>query len=325
MKKKLFLLLSIFAFFACEDNSKDDKGIQSDSSGNINDLSVIMDKDLWNGQVGETIRANFASPVDGLPQDEPLFSIHHMPPESFSGFVRRNRLFLRIEKGKPANIQVAKNAFAKPQTGIVVTGESNEEISQLIEENTDRIVDTFKKTELTEKQRRITKSVGDDSRLKEKLGVSLKFPSAYRYAKDEDGFFWIRRDITNGSMEILVYEVPLSTFESDTNVIGNIIEMRDSIGREHIPGRLEGGYMITEAAYAPYLFDSQIDGKFAYETRGTWEVSNDFMGGPFVNYAVRDEKNNRYLILEGFMFRPSAAKRDYMFELDAILKSAKIR
>jgi hypothetical protein len=118
--------------------------------------------------------------------------------------------------------------------------------------------------------------------------------------------------------------VPLNQIDRDTSVIANIIKMRDSIGKAYIHGGLEGRYMITEEAYAPYLFDSEIDGKFAYETKGTWEMKSAFMAGPFVNYAIRDSVNNRYIILEGFTFAPATAKRDNMFELEAILKSAKI-
>lgn len=310
---------------ACGDNSKEEKRILTDSSGNINNLSVILEQDLWRGEIGEAIRTNLAAPVDGLPQEEPLFTLRQMPPESFSGFMRKSRIFLNIIKGKPADIRIARDPYAKPQVGIFVTGETNEEIINLINENSERITKAFKEIELRERQRRIGKSLMDDSRIEEELGVSLDFPDAYRYAKDENGFFWIRKDIPNGSMEIFVYEVPLNKFESDTNVVANIIEMRDSIGKTFIPGPTEGTYMVTEAAYAPYLFNSEIDGKFAYETKGTWEVKGAFMGGPFINYAVRDEKNDRYVILEGSTFRPSAAKRDNMFELEAILKSAEIK
>ena len=31
------------------------------------------------------------------------------------------------------------------------------------------------------------------------------------------------------------------------------------------------------------------------ETRGTWEVKGDFMGGPFLNYLVEDKLNDRVL------------------------------
>lgn len=325
MNKIAILLLSLFVFTSCNDNPKEDQVVLTDSSGNINNLSVIIENDLWNGEVGEALRKVLAAPVDGLPQEEPLFSINQMPPEAFSGFVRKNRLFLRVQKGKEANIKVAENPYARPQKGILITGQTNEEIINQIEENSAEIVKTLKETEIKEKQRRIKKSLKDDSRLEEELGLSLKFPSAYRYAKDEDGFFWIRKDIQNGSMEILAYEVPRHVIEKDTNIIGNIIAMRDSIGKEHIPGPLDDTYMITEEAYAPYLFESQIDGKFAWETKGTWEVKNAFMAGPFLNYAVLDKENDRYLIIEGFTFAPSAGKRDHMQELEAILKSADIK
>ena len=324
MYKFSLLLVAVFTLFSC-DNGKENERILSTSSGNINNLSVIIENDLWQGEVGEAIREHLAAPVDGLPQEEPLFSMNQMPPEAFSGFTRKNRIFLKVEKGKPADIKVGSDLFAQPQTGVIVSGETNEEIASLIADNAENIVNAFKKTELKEKQRRISKSLKDDSRLQEELGVSLKFPDAYRYAKEEDDFFWIRKDIPNGSMEIIVYEVPINTIQKDSNIIGNIIEMRDSIGARHIPGPLES-HMITEAAYAPYLFKSEIDGKFAYETKGTWETNkNVFKAGPFVNYAVLDEKNDRFVVLEGFAFAPSASKRDNMFELEAILKSAKIK
>ena len=325
MKYTLAVIIGFLMLTSCENDPKKNQVILADSSGNINSLSVIIPNDLWNGEIGEEIRRILAAPVDGLPQEEPLFSISQMPPEAFSGFVRKNRIFLQIEKGKEAGIKIAENPYARPQKGIKVTGQTNEEIIKVLDKNSEQIIQEFKKTEIKEKQRRISKSLKDDTPLEEKLGVSMKFPSAYRYAKQDDDFFWIRKDIKNGSMEILVYEVPMSTINKDTNTIGNIIKMRDSIGAANIPGPVDGSHMITEAAYAPYLFNSQIDNKFAYETKGTWEVTNAFMAGPFLNYAVMDEEHNRIVVLEGFTFAPSARKRDNMLELEAILKSAKIK
>lgn len=325
---KNFLFLGVFLstlLFSCNGSENENERVLATSSGNINNVSVVVENDLWEGAVGEALRNNLAAPVDGLPQEEPLFSLNQMPPQAFTGFVRKNRLFVKIENNKPANFQVFKNSFASPQRGVLIAGQNQEEIVEQIRENSDRIIQAFKATEIKEKQRRIQKSLKDDKKLQEEMGVSLKFPTAYRYAVEEDDFFWIRKDIPRGMMEIMIYEVPLHVIEGDTNVIANIIRMRDSIGQEHIPGPVEGSYMITEEAYAPYLFHSEIDGKFAYETKGTWEVKNAFMAGPFINYAVRDTANNRYVILEGFAFSPATAKRDNMFELEAILRSAKIQ
>jgi hypothetical protein len=60
------------------------------------------------------------------------------------------------------------------------------------------------------------------------------------------------------------------------------------------------------------------------ETRGTWEVKNDYMAGPFLNYIIQDTINNRLLVMEGFVFSPSIQKRNYMVELEAIFRSLKI-
>ncbi|CAN5347418.1 DUF4837 family protein [soil metagenome] len=326
MKNYLFLsTLFFFLFIGCKDNNVggNDRSLTT-SSGNINNVSVVMENEKWEGSIGEALRSTLAAPVDGLPQEEPIFSLNQMPPEAFSGFVRKNRLFIKVENGKPEGFKIYKDPFATPQSGILITGQNNEEIVAQINQNSDEIIRVFRKTEIREKQRRMRKSSKDDKKLQQQLGVSLLFPTAYRYAIERDDFFWIRKDIPKGMMEIIIYEVPLSVIDRDTNVIGNIIKMRDSIGKTHIPGPVDGSYMITEEAYAPYLFTVQLDGKFTYETRGTWEVKNAFMAGPFVNYAVRDEANNRYIILEGFAFSPATAKRDNMFELEAILQSARI-
>lgn len=324
---KNFLFLSLFIsllFVGCQDSENNPQAMLTTSSGNINNISVVMDNNMWEGSIGEALRKSLAAPVDGLPQEEPMFSLNQMPAEAFSGFVRKNRLFVKIEKGESSNVKIITDAFAHPQTGILITGNDSDEIVKQINENSEEIIKTLRNTEIKEKQRRIKKSLNDDEKLKSTLGVSLKFPTAYRYAMENDDFFWIRKDIPKGNMEILIYSVPLNQIDRDTSVIANIIKMRDSIGAAHIPGAIEGSYMITEEAYAPYLFDSEVDGKFAYETKGTWEVKNAFMAGPFINYAVRDSVNNRYIILEGFTFAPATAKRDNMFELEAILKSAKI-
>jgi len=82
--------------------------------------------------------------------------------------------------------------------------------------------------------------------------------------------------------------------------------------------------MITEEAYAPYLSKITFDSKETFETKGTWELNNDFMSGPFINYAIIDTQYNRILVLEGFCYAPSKEKRDLMHELESIIKSVEV-
>ncbi len=326
MMRKTILAFTLFILFtACNEGKSTNQRILSNSSGNINNLCVVLDNETWQGQVGEAIRSTLAAPVYGLPQDEPLFNISHIPTKVFSGFVTKNRTVLIIEKGKKAEIKIASNVFAKPQKVVVISGQNNQEIIDLITNNSEKIIDAYKTEEIKEKQRRIKKSLHKNKTIEEGLGLTINFPSAYRIAKAEDNFFWIRKDITTGTTNLMVYELPIDAVKRTDSVVNRIIKVRDSIGKAHIPGPTEGTYMITEEAYAPFLLEIIIDNKPALETKGTWEVKNAFMGGPFVNYIIEDKINNRLVVVEGFAFAPSVGKRDYMFELEAIIKSIKIK
>ena len=79
--------------------------------------------------------------------------------------------------------------------------------------------------------------------------------------------------------------------------------------------------MITEKAYKPFFYKTKKENKLLYITKGTWEVYNDFMAGPFINFFIEDLNNNRWVVIEGFTFAPSTKKRDYMFELETILNT----
>ncbi len=292
------------------------------SVGKINELSVIMDNELWKGRVGDTVRKYFGAEVPGLPQEEPLFSMRQMPKRAFSGLARKNRTFLYVRKGDKNNLQMLNNKYATPQVGAVISGKTEDEIISLIHDNHETIVSKYKLAETREKQKRIRKSLEKIPQLPQKLGVKLSIPTAYRVAIEEDKFFWIRKDIQHGSMNLMIYELPMGIVSKDSNTVSSIIKMRDSIGKVKIPTE-EVGHFVTEAAYAPYLYETKLDGRFTFETKGTWEIKDRFMAGPFVNYVIEDEVNNRLLVLEGFVFAPSVNKRDNMFELEAIMKTIK--
>ncbi|HZW62709.1 MAG TPA: DUF4837 family protein [Flavobacteriaceae bacterium] len=320
---KNILLSTIFVVFLSSCKNDTTQRIVGESLGNINELTVVIENKLWEGNVGDQIRTIFAAPVDGLPQDEPLFTLKQIPPSVFDGFATKGRTILKIEEGSP-EVKYLSNVLAKPQRLILITGNSNQELIDQLSSQANKMITLFKQQEQKEKLRRISLSPHNTKTIQEALGITLKFPSVYRIAKEEKDFFWIRKDITTGTTNLLIYQLPLSAITINDSLVPQMIKIRDSIGKAHIPGPLEGSYMITEKAYSPFLFETEIQGRKTYEIKSTWEVKNAVMGGPFINYLIEDKPNNRYLILEGFAFAPSVAKRDYMFELETIIKSVKI-
>lgn len=334
MRYIIFSALSLILLMSCGDKKNSKELYIADASGAINNVSVVVENDLWDGSVGEAIRSVLAKPIYGLPQDEPTFTISQIPPSVFSGFVTKNRTVLKIETNKEADIKISDNVYAKPQKVIVVSGKTKKEIIDLITENEAKIVETFKNQELAERLRQMAKSPHSITSIKEKLGLTIQFPSIYEVAKEKDNFFWLRKDITIGHMHIMMYELPLDAIKRNDSMVMQIIKIRDSIGETYFKGRLDGNldaegktinsFMITEDAYTPFHHETILDNKPAFETKGLWELTNDFMGGPFINYAIEDKTNNRWVVIEGFVFAPSVEKRNYMLELEAIIKSVKI-
>ena len=323
MFRTLLILLVGISLISCKNGNTEDK-VLLDSSGIVNSISVVTDNESWKGSVGETIRDILAAPVYGLPQEEPLFNINQIPPQVFSDFVTRNRTILKIELGKESETKFLKDVYAKPQKVIIVSGKTKDEVIAQLEENASKIVNTFQGIEMFEKQRLINKSLYNASFLKDKIGVEIKFPTAYRVAKDDDNFFWIRRDVNTGTLNLMIYELPFERIQKNDSLISQIVAIRDSIGQQHIEGPVEGSYMITEMAYSPFSQEVILDNKPTIETKGMWEVENAFMAGPYINYAIEDKNNERWIVAEGFTFAPSVEKRDYMFELESIIKSIKI-
>jgi hypothetical protein len=321
MKRIFFLICLAVITGSCDQGNK--KATLKDSTGKLNSVLVIIDNQLWSGEVGDSLRNKLASPVDGLPQQEPLLSINQTNPKAFDGFVTTARNIVVVKKDKSAYFEIKKDIYAQPQQVIYISGQTITEIIDVLEKNNSAIIETIKAFEIAENQRRITKSLLDDSKIKKKFNISINMASAYKLIIEDDRFMWIRKELPSGNNSLLIYAVPLDFIDPKSNTVEAITVIRDSIGQKYIQGTLPDTYMITEASYAPYQFDIKINGLKTIETKGTWELKNDYMAGPFINYAIRDEKNNRYLILEGFCYNPSSAKRDLMFELEAIIKSVK--
>lgn len=334
MRNYLLCALTIVLMVSCGDKKSSNDRILFDSSGNVNHISVVVSNELWKGNIGEAVREVLTKPIYGLPQDEPMFSINQIPTKVFTDFITRNRSILKIEFGKDAGFNVARNVYAQPQKVITVSGKTNEDVIGIIKKNSEKILQEFKKEELKEQQRRIGKSLYNTNVIKEQLGLDIKFQTAYRIvkttAKKEDKFFWIKKDFkanskVSGDINVLLYQVPLHAINRDSTFVNQIIKIRDSIGKKFIQGAIEGSYMGTEDAYTPFNTETILDNKPAVETKGLWDLKKGaIMAGPFLNYAIEDKVNNRWVIAEGFVFAPSVNKRDYMFELEAIIRSIKI-
>ena len=328
MKKGLTILVAVLFLTSCVDTKK--SFVLRGSVGKTNNILVVMENNHWQGTIGNKLRSFTGKILDGLPQPETVFSVAQVSAKGFRSVMKVNRNVLVAQVTDKNTFFVKKNVYASPQTVIYVTAKNKEGLVKQLHQHGEEILKIFKKSEIKVIQNLFYKEKVDDKKYKtlQKLGISLVVPQRFKTVDDTGDFLWLRQHLLSGiargdgANNILVYSVPLG---DEKEVSKRILSIRDTIGKKHIPGSKEGMYMITEAAYTPVTIVSEVASKPAFETRGKWEVLNDFMAGPFLNYTIIDKENNRLLIVEGFTYAPSVDKREFVFELEAIIKSLKIQ
>jgi hypothetical protein len=323
MKKITLFVVLISLLIAC--NPANDKKVLKAANGRINSLLVVIKNSEWQGDLGNELRKILAEPVLALPQPESQFEVSQVPLESFGSMFRATRNVLSINLGDENSFTITTNVYAAPQKIVTITGKTDEDLIELIKTNSKKIVSEFKASDLVTVQKNILKKYWDPTTIKtfKEQGYSIKIPRNYNLVDDTGDFLWYRYHINGAnSMEIITYSYPIEN-EDDEN--GNtIVAHRDSIGKKYIPGQVEDSHMITEEAFTPHIFEVELAGKKAFETRGKWEVKGMYMAGPFLSYSVIDKAKNRVVVVEGLTYAPSVNKRDYMFEIEAILKTLKI-
>jgi hypothetical protein len=316
-------LLSVFFIASLISCTKNKELTLVDSTGRINHVMIVMKNSDWQGKAGDALRDIIAKPVVGLPQDEPQFTINQVPPETFNDLFKRSRniLFVGYSQDAKNNFYTNSNVYAQPQISLTILAKNEEELIENINKHENEIIATFKNKDLQLYQNKITKNFRQIKSVEtfNKLGFSLKIPVSYNEVEDTGDFVWYRNDITKGQLNIFAFEIPYTT-ESDFTKEA-ILAATDTITKQQIPGQFEGTYMMIEPKYDPVTKTVKLAEKETLENRGLWIVKDDYMGGPFINYAILDKKNNRILILQGFSYSPATKKRDFVFELESILKT----
>ena len=171
-----------------------------------------------------------------------------------------------MEQDSLSLAHVKTDVYAKPQKVAVVKGESFNDFSDNLDKIAAQAVASFKQVEIKEAQKRFLRSLSKETAFVEELGITLKVPSLYKVGKQEKNFVWMDIQIPKGTMNLLAYAMPEGTFSADSTFVRDIIRMRDSIGEKYIPGPDVPGkktFMITEKAFAPYVFPTEIGGKKA--------------------------------------------------------------
>ena len=322
--------------------------------GSINAVTVVADSSLWLDGAQDSVAYFLEAPYIILPQPEPIFDIRHIEPRKLSAvptFRELRNYVVLANIGDPnspttemvvndlsdAKIQqvkeegfgtvVARNKWATGQQLIYLMGSNREELLRGMSNTRAAVVKRIADSEnLRMKEtaffQGVDKALMDT--LTRKIGANLQIPFGYEMVPvRSDDFVWFKRGTRKGSMNIMATRVPYDDARQLTKE--GLKEIRNRISREYISSSLDSTYMVINDEFLPLFTEStEVNGAYAIEGRGIWEMENDFQAGPFLSYLINDEVNKQLILVDGFILSPGEKKRDLMGQLEQVLRTARI-
>ena len=324
MKRILSSILFCFAALAALVSCGNSKNVLPGVSGKAGEVIVVIEKAHWDGELGDALREYLACDCDFLPQPEPLYNLAYVTPAGFTNMFQshRNIIMVHIDQDvKEDGITFYNNKWARPQCIIMINAKGLDEAVAVVRRDYEKI---RARLEQAERDRvvasaRLYEAKEIRENVAERFGGSSVFPSGYVIKKINDSFAWIGNDNTYVYKDILVYRYPANG--KDDLQPETIIAQRNRILKENVPGMFDGTYMTTSQVAEPKVSYINYKGHDFAETRGFWEVENDFMGGPFVSHSFYSLDGSEILVFEAFVYAPKYDKRQYMRQTESLLYS----
>ncbi|MBK8636489.1 MAG: DUF4837 family protein [Saprospiraceae bacterium] len=355
--RQLIVVLLLTFMFSCSEEVRTNLTPKPNAFGTLNDVVIIADKNLSESIVGDSISYFFESAYPIMPAPEPYFDIRFFTPEDLEAkktikelrtfvivadvnnesspttqMLRKDigeEKFLRAKSIDEYNSSVGIDKWANGQLIVYIFGRGVNGVCNSLRENYPAIAARINKHDDTQLYaniyplKKLNYEANDE--VKQLFGIDLSIPPEFKKATtvDNDNIIWLKRDIKTVEQDIVVRKFPYRSQSQMSK--DSIIAMRNEYGRKYIQSTQEGSYMRTHEEFLPvYEYSAKVDGAYAIELRGTWEMENDFMGGPFVTFAILNAPKNEIIFVDAFVYGPGKDKRDFVQQLVYILKNAKL-
>lgn len=322
MKSLLKILFCVAALASTSCNSA--KTILPNVSGKAGEIIVVIGKDNWEGNLGNEIGSLLARDCEYLPQREPLYSLVNLSPNAFTDIFKlhRNILIFNIDSTvTKQGVVYRTDVWAKPQCVIQVNASCADSASVVLTRNGENITGAIEQAErnrviantLLYEEPELAKTV------EKMIGGKVHFPVGYNLKKVTDDFIWIADEKQQTIQGVFIYKYPAT--QEDPFTEENIIASRNEFLKKYVPAVPENSYMTTSVFVKPGIRFLKYHNLDFVETRGLWEVYNDFMGGPFVSHSFYSKDGKDIIVLEAWVYAPKFDKRQYLRQTESLLYS----
>ena len=327
MKKIFFLsciIIAVLLLASCKKNSVKFT-IDNFSNGKAGEVILVIDNKYISDNAVNYIQKFLSQPQPALNQTEPMFNVLRFENKDFSAHFQRHRSIIHfdINPNFASNtFNIDYNVWTQPQVHIYFRGNDMDSLMSLFIQHEDEILNTIYDNDLKRVQYYSAKNNDPyiEKKIKEKFGITITIPNTYTVAREEDDFIWLRFKTVRNDRFIIVYK----TSGNDISKRG-LIEARNAKTQAYIPGAIDGAFPVVSEIYGYPLYNDNVNvGNITgAELRGLWECVGDNMGGPLYNFSFLDKTGQNVISIDGFVYAPQEDKRDYLREVEAIVKSVK--
>ncbi len=295
------------------------------ATGKPGEVMLVMNKEYYETPAGSQLVHILEASAPALPQNEPMFKLSRVNAEGFESFLKlvRNILIVNVdgERFTETKIKYNYDEWARGQLVVRINTPSVEDLSQFLVREEYLLVNLLLRHELYRFADMLNENYSSRaSQLTDSLfNYKIKVPRDITHKKVGKDFLWMSNAHMKGRHDLLVYSYPY-TSKQDLD-LARMIAVRDSVLKANIQGEFEGTYPATAELPVLYRSINLNDGsRIRYEMRGLWEMRGGaMMGGPFVSQSFVDEKTNRIMVVEGFVYNPNKDKLNLIRTMEGAL------
>jgi len=323
----LFLIISVFSISSCYNSSSDIKSYKQNCTGAMGEVVVVMEDTKWEGALGDSVFYYFSQDHPCFLQQEPILDVAHINHAAFSSIFKTHRniviTHINPEYTEP-EVTIEKDKWAAPQIVFNINAQDEKSFLELFNKSKQKIRDSIVSQEIRRYQNVCKQYNVEDisTKLKEKYNFNLTVPTGYTLDVATDSFVWISYETPRTSQGILIYFYEYE--HKNTFTEEYLVSKRDSVLKYNVPGPAEGSYMSTEKKLPVLLTEYSLNDLYVCELRGLWRTEGAFLGGPFISISQVDEKRNRVITVEGYVYAGKQDKKIYFWQIESIIKSFKI-
>ncbi len=340
------LFIVLFSIVACDFGTvTKSSSMLPMSSSDVDEIMLVMDdSDFEQGPIREFLLSSILEDFPMLPQSEPRFNLHQVPPVDLMPLLRQASTLLYIanlekEGGTAAVVKkeiakaglggqdlpffVRQNVWSKPQNVIYFYGENEEDLLAKLKKHRDKLLTAI--YELEDEKARNNAYVsgineGYGSEVTAKFDIKLDIPSSFRKVglPEDATLYWFREDLNEKISNLMISAVPYEKLETrDLSKLSD--QLHEKFGAV-VRSDIEGSRMSKDTVhYEPNNLPLKISGLEANLSRGIWIMTNEYMGGPYINTVIDQPSKNRVVFLEAFVYAPRDKKRKLMRRLEQMI------